>query len=116
MSTGARTPEELETLFEDALVMRDREAVAELFEAGAVLLAGDGPPTCGGKEIAGLSLAMSDGDRAYVADPQYVIQARDIALIVAEQGINVARRGRDGDWRYVIVRLSIEDETARRKQ
>jgi hypothetical protein len=116
MSTGARTPEELETLFEDALVMRDREALAELFEVGAVLLAGDGPPARGGKEIAGLSLAMWDGDRAYVADPQYVIQVRDIALIVAEQGINVVRRGGDGAWRYVIVCLSIEDETARRKQ
>ncbi len=41
MGQRARTPEELETLLEDAFVIRDREAVAELFEHGAVL--GDGP-------------------------------------------------------------------------
>ena len=116
MSVGARTPEELETLFEDALVMRDREALADLFEAGAVLLAGDGLPTRGGNEIARLSLAILDGERAYVADPRHVIQARDLALIVAEQGVNVARRGCDGEWRYVIVRLSIEEGTERRTQ
>ena len=31
MRTGARTPEEIETLFEDAFVTRDREALAQLF-------------------------------------------------------------------------------------
>ncbi len=36
MRVGAGTPEELETLFEDALVMRDVQALAELFEEGAV--------------------------------------------------------------------------------
>jgi hypothetical protein len=113
---GARTPEELETLLEDALVMRDREALAKLFEAGAVLREGDGPLTRGAQDIAHLSLTTWEGDRAYVADPRHVIQARDIALIVAEQGVNVARRDHDGDWRYVIVRRSVEDGHDRRKQ
>ena len=40
MRQGARTPEELETLFEDAFVIRDRTALAGLFEDGAVLSAG----------------------------------------------------------------------------
>ena len=77
---GARTPEELETLFEDALLVRDRQALAALFEAGAVLVAGDGPPARGGAAIARLALAMWAGDGAYVADPRRVVQARDIAL------------------------------------
>ena len=38
MRPGARTPEELETLFEDAFVVRDRDALAQLFEDGAVLV------------------------------------------------------------------------------
>ena len=37
MRPGARTPEELETLFEDAFVVRDRDAIAELFEDGGLL-------------------------------------------------------------------------------
>ena len=112
-TAGARTPEELETLFEDALVIRDPQAVAELFEEGAVLMAGNERPGRGGAAIARLALATWDGDRTYVADPRHVMQARDIALVVAEQGINVARRGRDGAWRYAIVRLFADDETER---
>ena len=38
MKRGARTPEELETLLEDAFVVRDGEALIELFEDGAVLV------------------------------------------------------------------------------
>src|SRR5687768_12128964 len=37
MGPGAQTPEELETLFEDAFVVRDATALAQLFEEGAVL-------------------------------------------------------------------------------
>jgi len=116
MSAGARTPEELETLFEDALVMGDRQALAELFEAGAVLVAGDQRPGRGGAEIARLALATWQGDATYVADPRRVTQARDIALVVDDQGINVARRGGDGAWRYSIVLVLVEDGNARGKQ
>ena len=116
MSTGARTPEELETLFEDALMMRDGQALAELFEAGAVLVAGNERQGRGGEEIARLALATWEGDRTYIADPRRVVQAGDIALIVAEQGLNVVRRGRDGAWRCAIVRLPVDDGTERRKQ
>ena len=112
---GARTPEELETLFEDALVLRDRQAVAELFEEGAVLIAGDERPGRGGEEIARLALATWEGYRTYVADPRRVTQVRDLALIVVEQGINVARLGRDGAWRYAIVLRSVEDGERKRQ-
>lgn len=115
MSVGARTPEELETLFEDALVVRDGTALAELFEEGAVLIAGDGRPARSAKEIARLALATWDGDHTYVADPQRVMQARDIALIL-DRGINVARRGHDGAWRYAIVVQSVDDGTGGRAQ
>jgi hypothetical protein len=105
MSAGARTPEELETLCEDALVMRDGQALAELFEEGAILVAGDELPARGSAEIARLALATWEGDRVYVANPRHVMQARDIALLVAEQGINVVHRGLDSAWRYSIVFL-----------
>jgi hypothetical protein len=109
MSTGARTPEELEMLFEDALVLRDHQALAELFEDGAVLAVGDERPAHGGEDIVRLALATWEGGQTYVADPQCVIQARDIALIVSERGINVVRRGSNGTWRYAIVCQSIDN-------
>ena len=48
--TGARTPEELEMLFEDAFVTTDREALVELFEEEAVLGASRGEAR-GGEQI-----------------------------------------------------------------
>ena len=103
VAAGARTPEELETLFEDALLTRDRATLAALFEEAAVLIPGDARPVRGTEEIARLALAGWNGDRAYVADPQRVIQTRDLALILAGQGVNVARRDLSGAWRYAIV-------------
>lgn len=116
MRANARTPEELETLFEDTLLIRDREALAALFEDGSVLVAGTGGPACGGEEIARLALATWECDRSYVADPRRVMQARDIALIIVERGINVARRGSDGVWRYAVVFVTVDDDIERRGQ
>ena len=112
MRPGARTPEELETLLEDAFVFHDGEALAELFEDAAVLVAGDGSREArGGDEIARLAGDMWERNRTYLADPRRVLQARDTGLIVAERGINVVRRGSDGTWRYAIALLSREDTT-----
>lgn len=116
MSTGARTPEELETLFEDALVARDREALAALFDEAAVLAAGNVQPVRGSEEIVQQALATWTGDHTYVADPRGVLQTRDIALVVAERGVNVVRRSRDGTWRYAIVFLPVDDVAERRDQ
>ena len=107
--TGARTPEELEVLFEDTLMLGDPQALAQLFDEGAVLDAGAERTARGGEAIAQLALALWAGDHSYVADPQCVMQVRDIGLIVARHGINVVRRGRDGTWRYAIVRQSIDN-------
>jgi ketosteroid isomerase-like protein len=117
MRPGARTPEELETLFEDAFVTRDRATLAQLFEDGAVLVGGKGLLEArGGEQIARFAAAMWEGDRTYVADPQRVLQARDTALVVATQGINVARRGSDGWWRYAISLLSLDHTTTKEEQ
>jgi hypothetical protein len=107
-SDGAGTPEELETLLEDALITRDAEALTALFEDHAILVQDKGHATRG-HGIAQLALATWHGDHSYIADPRRVIQARDIALIVTAGGINVARRGHDGTWRYaVILQASVE--------
>lgn len=117
MKPGARTPEELETLFEDAFLTRDREALTGLFEDGAVLIAGDRPQEArGGDEIARCATAMWERERMYVADPRRILQARDTALVVADRGINVARRGSDGAWRYAIALLSLESTTAKEEK
>lgn len=105
---AARTPEELETLLEDSLVLHDAPALAELFAPGAVL-AVDEAQAARSEAIPEAALAQWGNGRAYVADPRRVLAARDIALIVTERGVNVARRGSDGSWRYAIVRQSVDD-------
>ena len=103
--SGAHTPEELETLLEDAFVTRDRDALVELFEHEAVLGAARREAR-GGDEIARLAAALWRCDDTYLADPQRVVQARDTALVVTRRGINLARRG-DGGWRYAISLLDL---------
>lgn len=96
MRPGARTPEEVETLLEEAFVVRDRDALAQQFEDGAVLVAGGGLQEArGGSQIARFATAMWERDRTYLADPRPVLQSRDTALVVAERAINVLRRGSD---------------------
>ncbi len=113
MGVGARTPEELETLFEDAFVLRDHEALAQLFEAGAMLVVGGGVQEARGRrEIARVATETWDLERIYLADPGRVLQVHDTALILARRVINVARRGDDGSWRYAIAFLDLEKATA----
>lgn len=107
MRQGARTPEELEVLLEDAFVTRDREALAGLFEEEAVLDTGGRRQARGGKEIERVAEAMWRADRSYLAEPQRIVQARDTALVVAIRSISVVRRGGDGAWRYAISRMSL---------
>jgi hypothetical protein len=102
-SVGARTPEELETLLEDAFVTRDRAALTSLFEAGAVFAADDGGLAWGSEQVGRAAAALWERDRIYIADPWWIVQARDLALILGGRAINVARRGDDGAWRYAIA-------------
>jgi hypothetical protein len=115
MAGGARTPEDLETLLEDAFVLRSGEAIAELFEDGAVLVAYDGAGEAHGQEeIARLARQMWQRNRSYLADPRRIVQAGNTALIVTDRGANVVRRGTDGAWRYAIALLSQDHVPPRR--
>lgn len=109
MSAGARTPEELETLFEDALLVRDETVLSRLFEDDA-LLVGAGGRARGGEEIVRWARELWARGRTHVADPRRVLQARDTALVVASGGISVVRRGSDGAWRYAISLLDDDRE------
>jgi hypothetical protein len=112
MEAGARTPEELETLLEDAFVLHDPEALARLFHPGAILLAGGGLPEARGpQQIARVAAQLWDLDRSYLADPRRVLQAHDTALVVAGHAINVGRRSTSGSWRYAISLLDLDKPT-----
>jgi hypothetical protein len=112
MEAGARTPEELETLLEDAFVLRDQQALAQLFQPGAMLVAGGGLPEARGHEqIARVAAQLWDSQQLYLTDPRRVLQARDTALVLAGHAINVARRTDDGSWRYAISLLDLEQPT-----
>ena len=117
MRPGARTPEELESLLEDAFVTRDAEAVCGMFEEGAVLIASTARQEARGREEIGrLAKALWEGDRTYVAEPQRVVQARRTALVLASGGVSVVRRGDDGGWRYAIALLSQNHPTTKEEQ
>jgi hypothetical protein len=115
MADGARTPEDSETLLEDAFVLRSGEAIAKLFEDGAVLVADDGTREAHGQdEIARLARQMWQRKRTYLAGPRRIVQAGNTALIITEDGANVVRRGTDGAWRYAIALLSQDHIPPRR--
>jgi hypothetical protein len=112
MGTGARTPEELETLLEDAFVLHDPHALAELFQPGAMLVAGGGLAEARGQEqIARVAAQLWDSQQLYLADPRRVLQVRDTALVVSARAINVVRRTDNGSWRYAISLLDLDTAT-----
>jgi hypothetical protein len=117
MKTGARTPEELESLslLEDAFVLHDPQALAELFQPGAMLVASDGLPEARGRrQIARVAAQLWDSQRLYLADPRRVLQVRHTALVVTGRAINVVRRTDNGSWRYEISLLDLDPATKER--
>ena len=115
MGAEARTPEELDTLLEDAFVLHDQEALAQLFQPGAMLVAGGGLPEARGRrQIARVAAQLWDSQRLYLADPRQVLQVRGTALVLAGHTINVVRRTDDGSWRYAISLLDLEQTTKER--
>jgi hypothetical protein len=111
MPSGALTPEELETLLEDAFVVRDRTALTELFETdGLVAAAG---AAARGAGIDAFVAALWAREVTYLAQPRRVLQAGNTALIVAEQSISVAHRTLDARWRYAIALLNPKTEEAK---
>jgi Domain of unknown function (DUF4440) len=111
MAAGARTPEELETLLEDAFVMHDRSALVSLFETDAVLASGDRAPAARGRlHIVEAAAQMWAREEQYLAHPLRVLQARRTALIAGRHATTVARRSSDGSWRYAIALLHTQPQ------
>jgi hypothetical protein len=116
VDSRARTPEELETLLEDAFVLHDEEALPQLFQPGAMLVVGGLPKAHGRRQIARVAAQLWDLDHSYLADPRRILQVDDTALVVAGHAINVVHRGKDGFWRYAISLLDLEKTTAAKQQ
>ena len=117
MIAAARTPEELETLFEDAFVMRDPAELSALFGDGAVLVASAGGPEARRHEaISQAVTALWGNGRTYVAGTRRVLQARDTALVVADAGVHVLRRAPDAGWRVAISLLDFDGSTPHEEQ
>jgi hypothetical protein len=108
MEAGARTPEELEMLLEDAFILCDPQALAQLFEPDAMLVVRGGLPEARGhRQIARVAAQLWDSERLYPADPRRVLQVRDTALVLAGHATNVVRRT-NGSWRYAISLLDLD--------
>ena len=104
MLAGGWTPEELETLMEDACVLGDGKALSHLFEARGVLVLGPDRREAHGRiEIAeSMELLAGTTGSGYIALPRLVYQNNDIALLLGEGVINVARRSPDRSWLFAI--------------
>lgn len=108
MSAGARTPEELETLLEDAFMLRDSDALAQLFHPDAMLAIGDGLPESRGRDQITRTLrSLWAHDHTYLADPRLIIQNGDTALVLSGHAINVLARTDGQTWRYLIYHLGL---------
>lgn len=109
MHSGARTPEELESLLEDALVVRDAAALVELFEPAAVV--GHSGERAHGEQIGWFLHRLRANGLTYVADPRLVLQAGDTALLVARSSTSVMHRGADASWRFAITAIDTKGAT-----
>ena len=116
----ARSPEELSTQLEDALLVGDRRGVAELFDERAVLAPHDADVDVRGSEaIAMFAAARWGADRRYLGQVRRVVQAGDTAAVVVDwsltargthdrgRSVDVLRRGSDGAWRYLISLMEV---------
>jgi len=106
----ALTPEELDLLLEDAFVLRDGAALAQLFEASAVLVVGGTFSEARGRaEITAVATRMWNTNHCYISDPARIIQCDDIAFVTGPRGVSVVRRSVDRSWHFAIVLLSFAD-------
>lgn len=112
----ARTPDELAALLEDAFVLRDRRAVAALFESGALLVDAAAGQARGADEIACWATQTWKRGMTYAAAHPRVLQAGDTALVLTRDGIAVAHRHDHCTWRYAIALLSVDHTTAKEEQ
>lgn len=118
---NANTPEELYTLYAQALNTRDLEAAVDLFEPEAQMAPQPGmAPVIGTEAIRGLVQACLTVQPQLKLEARNVIQNDDIALMTSNwsmtgihpetmapfeltgSGTQVVRRQADGTWRYII--------------
>lgn len=92
---AAATPEELDTLLEDALLLHDDAAVAALFERGAVLVAWPGYVRGGAQAMELLSQC------GHLASAHLVQIFDRVALVVGDTTITVSCCGADRRWRFL---------------
>ena len=104
----ASSPEELETLLEDAVILGDEAAGASLFAHGAVLITG---PVVTGPERALAELVQL----GYVAATRTVTVRGDTAVVVGDHAVNVSLHTPYGAWRLVatIVRPGTSNDWIR---
>jgi Domain of unknown function (DUF4440) len=108
MIAGARSPEELDPLLEDAFVLRDRAVTGLLFDDRAVLAEAGGPEVRGGRAIGRALDALWARDVTYVARPRRIVRTGATALVVAGSGIHVLHRDGGGTWRSTISLLDLD--------
>lgn len=102
---GGLTPEELETLLEDAILLGDADAVTGLFQPGGVLVVDTEGELRGQPQVPEAPSALRRHRPGYLATPRRVVRVRDMALMLGPDVVNLANRGNDGTWRYAICVL-----------
>ena len=111
MRPGARSPEELDELLEDAFVMRGADECRTLFREGALVGEANGLLDRCGEPAARALPALWRRNCTYVAGTSAVLRTRNTALVVADAGTHVVVRGRDGTWRAAISLLDLQPST-----
>lgn len=96
---SAASPEELDTLLEDALLMGDGAAVSALFAGSEALVAAAG---CVRHSTEAVELLSEHG---YLASPSVVRVGSGIALAIGERAVAVSGRGAAGRWQLLAVVL-----------
>ncbi len=105
MTRAARSPEELELLLEDAILLGDAAAIDDLFTRGGTLAAGGLHPIGRGPEMFEMLLSWNERGPGYVGNSTAIVQAGRTALLIGRAAVSVARRSRDGSWRFAICSL-----------
>ena len=115
----ADTPEQLHTLFAEALNARDLEALAALYTSDACLSPRKQDAACGAASIRKLLASYCGMKTTMEIKTRKAITVGDTALIMSDwrmtgtaadrraidvrgTSVEVARRGADGAWRYLI--------------
>jgi hypothetical protein len=67
-----------------------------------------GPEARGGDAIGRAVAALWAAGCTYVGETRRVLQVRDVALVVGNDGVHVLRRATDGGWRVAISLLDVD--------